>query len=82
MNDFCIYIIDILQIKEKLENAGIPYQYNDYFLNIHLENNRVILFHDGRGIVYDIEDVESADNHVEDIFSMLEEWEDDKQRSS
>ena len=52
--------LDILQIKEKLENAGIPYQYNDYFLNIHLENNRVILFHDGRGIVYDIEDVESA----------------------
>ena len=52
--------LDLLQIKTKLENAGICYQYNDYFLNIHLENNRVILFHDGRGIVYDVEDIESA----------------------
>lgn len=52
--------LNLEEIKAKLDAGNIRYQYNDYFLNIHLENNRVILFHDGRGIVYGVDNIEDA----------------------
>lgn len=52
--------LDLEKISTKLDAGNIHYQYNDYFLNIHLENNRIILFHDGRGIVYGVDDVKEA----------------------
>src|SRR5699024_3820957 len=55
--------LDLKMIKAKLDAGNIRYQYNDYFLNIHLDNaekHRVILFHDGIGIVYGIFEVEEA----------------------
>ena len=52
--------LDLKKIQEKLKASNIHYQYNDYFLNIHLDHNRIILFHDGRGIVYDVDNIETA----------------------
>lgn len=55
--------LDLKMIKAKLDAGNISYQYNDYFLNIHLDNeekHRVILFQDGRGIVYGVSEVEEA----------------------
>lgn len=58
--------LDLAKIRMKLDAGNISYQYNDYFLNIHLEHfdsenrYRVILFHDGRGIVYGVSEIEEA----------------------
>ena len=47
-------------IREKLNAGNIAYKYNEYFLNIQLPANRVILFSDGRGIVYGVREIEEA----------------------
>lgn len=52
--------LDLEMIREKLDSGKIRYQYNDYFLNIHLENHRIILFQDGRAIVYGVDEVAAA----------------------
>lgn len=52
--------LDLDNIKNGLDQQNIPYKFNDYFLNIQLPENRIILFSDGRGIVYEVTDVEEA----------------------
>lgn len=52
--------LDLEHLQQKLVKDNIKHQFNDYFLNIHLENHRVILFKDGRGIVYNTGDVDEA----------------------
>lgn len=52
--------LDLVRLQKKLAQDNIKHQFNEYFLNIHLENHRVILFKDGRGIVYGAEDIETA----------------------
>ncbi|GGZ97101.1 thiamine/molybdopterin biosynthesis protein MoeB [Ignatzschineria ureiclastica] len=48
--------LDLEMLKVALDKDKISYQYNAYFLNIHLAQHRIILFADGRGIVYGARD--------------------------
>ena len=52
--------LDLVSIQQSLVKENIRHQFNEYFLNIHLENHRVILFKDGRGIVYNTNDIDEA----------------------
>lgn len=52
--------LDLTKIQQSLAKDNIKHQFNEYFLNIHLATHRVILFKDGRGIVYGAEDIETA----------------------
>ncbi|GGZ80589.1 thiamine/molybdopterin biosynthesis protein MoeB [Ignatzschineria indica] len=52
--------LNLKQLKNRLDQRHIDSQYNEYFLNIHLPSHRVILFADGRGIVYGVTDTEEA----------------------
>lgn len=52
--------LNLKQLKSRLDQRHIDSQYNEYFLNIHLPSHRVILFADGRGIVYGVTDTEEA----------------------
>lgn len=52
--------LDLSKIQQSLESQKIQHKFNDYFLNIHLDDHRVILFKDGRGIVYNTNDIEEA----------------------
>lgn len=52
--------LDLESLKMALDRDQISYQYNAYFLNIHLPQNRIILFADGRGIVYGANSEEEA----------------------
>ncbi len=52
--------LDLAEIQQSLAKGNIKHQFNEYFLNIHLENYRVILFKDGRGIVYNTSDIDEA----------------------
>lgn len=52
--------LNLYVLKENLDKDNIRYQFNEYFLNIHLDKHRVILFKDGRGIVYNTGDVDEA----------------------
>ncbi len=52
--------LDLVRLQRKLLQDNIKHQFNEYFLNIHLENHRVILFKDGRGIVYNTSDIDEA----------------------
>lgn len=52
--------LDLERLKNRFDHDHIPYQYNEYFLNIHLPHNRIILFADGRGIVYGVTDTAEA----------------------
>lgn len=52
--------LDLAEIQKNLVKDNIKHHFNEYFLNIHLENHRVILFKDGRGIVYNTNDIDEA----------------------
>jgi len=52
--------LDLARLQKNLVQDNINHQFNEYFLNIHLENHRVILFKDGRGIVYNTCDIDEA----------------------
>lgn len=52
--------LDLGELEQKLRSKGIKHQFNEYFLNILLPENRVILFSDGRAIVHNIRDIEDA----------------------
>lgn len=52
--------LDLAEIQQSLAKDNVKHQFNEYFLNIHLENHRVILFKDGRGIVYNTSDIDEA----------------------
>lgn len=52
--------LDLKSIAQSLQVLNINYQLNEYFLNIHLDNHRVILFKDGRGIIYQAPTVDAA----------------------
>lgn len=71
--------IDLNELATRLAQQNIPYKFNEYFLNIdfskaaspkNLESvERIILFKDGRAIVYGVDDVAlamSAYNHMID----------------
>lgn len=63
--------LDLYKIQRSLEAQKIAHQFNDYFLNIHLENHRVILFKDGRGIVYNTSDIEEALQVYQGVLAMV-----------
>lgn len=52
--------LNLESIQQRLVIQGIEHKFNEYFLNILLPNHRVILFSDGRAIVYATHDVEEA----------------------
>ena len=52
--------LDLQGLKNRLDRRGLTYRYNQYFLNVQLPDHRVILFQDGRGIVYDVNEIEDA----------------------
>ena len=55
--------LDLPALKDQLDQRGIHYRYNEYFLNIQLSaprDHRIILFQDGRGIVYNTTDIDEA----------------------
>lgn len=59
--------LDLQDLKNKLDKRGITYRYNEYFLNIQLPDHRVILFQDGRGIVYNVNEIEEAISIYSDL---------------
>lgn len=59
--------LDLEMLKVALDSDKVGYQYNAYFLNIHLAQHRIILFADGRGIVYGARDEAEALRVYEEI---------------